>query len=330
MNGASNTAVGTSALAADVSGNSNVAVGYYALSAATGSFNTAMGHSAGLGVTSGISNVIIGHTAGTGITTGSQNTVIGRASGAALATTNNNTFVGWTAGGNTVGDIGAGNTAIGGAALSGTTSTSAANNTAIGYSAFINVTTYSNCAGLGYLTDVTGSNQVQLGNSSTTTYAYGAVQNRSDIRDKADVRDTQLGLNFINALRPVDYKWDMRDDYKPPMPKIPQDPEDPEDPEYKTALAEYEIAKAAWVEACDLSNITHDGSKKRSRFHHGLIAQEVKAVVDAQGIDFGGYQDHKIKGGQDVMSIGYEELIAPLIKAVQELTARVKELEAKS
>jgi hypothetical protein len=152
------------------------------------------------------------------------------------------------------------------------------------------------------------------------------VQDRSDIRDKADVRDTQLGLNFINALRPVDYKWDMRDDYKPPMPEFTTDPEDPE---YETALAEYEIAIAAWLEACDLSNITHDGSKKRTRFHHGLIAQEVKAVLDAQGIDFGGYQDHKVKGGQDVLSIGYGELIAPLIKAIQELTARVQELEAR-
>jgi hypothetical protein len=89
-------------------------------------------------------------------------------------------------------------------------------------------------------------------------------------------------------------------------------------------------AMAAWREACDLSNITHDGSKKRSRFHHGLIAQEVKAVLDAQGIDFGGYQDHKVKGGQDVLTIGYDELIAPLIKAIQELTARVQELEAKA
>lgn len=139
------------------------------------------------------------------------------------------------------------------------------------------------------------------------------------MRDKADVRDTQLGLAFINALRPVDYKLDMRDDYKPPQPEIP---EDPTDPEYKIALSE-------WREACKLSNLTHDGSKKRLRYHHGLIAQEVKAVLDAQGIDFGGYQDHKIKGGDDVLSIGYDELIAPLIKSIQELTARIAQLEAK-
>ena len=139
------------------------------------------------------------------------------------------------------------------------------------------------------------------------------MQNRSDLRDKADVRDTQLGLGFINSLRPVDYRWDMREDYKPPMPEDTTD----------------QTAMAAWREACKPENLNHDGSKKRSRFHHGLIAQEVKAALDAQGIDFGGYQDHSIKGGDAVLSIGYDELIAPLIKAIQELTARVQELEAK-
>src|SRR3546814_19982385 len=61
------------------------------------------------------------------------------------------------------------------------------------------------------------------------------------------------------------------------------------------------------------------GSEKRARFHHGLIAQEVAA----SGYDFGGLQDHSIKGGDDVLSIGYDELIGPLIKAVQELSAEV-------
>lgn len=37
-----------------------------------------------------------------------------------------------------------------------------------------------------------------------------------------------------------------------------------------------------------------------------------------------------MKGGSDRLTIGYEELIAPLIKAVQELTKRVKDLEAKT
>ena len=77
-----------------------------------------------------------------------------------------------------------------------------------------------------------------------------------------------------------------------------------------------------------------DGSKKRNRFHHGVIAQEVKKVIDETGIDFGGFQNHLINGGKDVMTVGYDELIAPLIKAVQEqqvmietLAKRIEELE---
>ena len=50
--------------------------------------------------------------------------------------------------------------------------------------------------------------------------------------------------------------------------------------------------------------------------------------MDDLGVDFGGYQDHSINGGQDVMSIGYGELIAPMIKAIQELKAEIEILKA--
>ena len=310
--GVQNTAVGYVALKANTTGDSNTALGAAALfTNITGFQNTAVGVGA-LNKSTSSNNTSVGHQAGLNVTTGAQNTLIGKSAGSPINTSSNNTALGWYAAGGTT--IGATNTALGAIALSGTTSTSAVDNTAVGYAALSTLTSFNNCSALGANTDVTGNNQVQLGNSSTTTYVYGTVQNRSDIRDKADVRDTQLGLNFVNALRPVDFKWDARDDYKPPMPEDLTDKE----------------AMAAWAEACNLSNITHDGSKKRSRYHHGLIAQEVKAVLDAQGIDFGGYQDHKVKDGQDVLTIGYDELIAPLIKAIQELTARVQDLEAKA
>ena len=152
-----------------------------------------------------------------------------------------------------------------------------------------------NSTTIGFTANISGSNQVQIGNSATTTYVYGTVQNRSDARDKADVRDTVLGLDFINSLRPVDYKWDMREDYIETLE--------------------------------DGTVIKHekDGSKKRLRYHHGFIAQEVGALK----YDFGGYQDHSLNGGCDVLSIGYDEFIAPLVKAVQELSKEVEELKKK-
>ena len=131
----------------------------------------------------------------------------------------------------------------------------------------------------------------------------------------------------------------MRESYRKEEPQIvfkpldlKEDASDEDKAKYAEELAAYEayiVAKDKWLEDFKLVNITHDGSKKRNRFHHGLIAQEVKAVLDEKGIDFGGFKDHKVNGGDDVLSIGYGELIAPLIKAIQELSAEVAVLKAK-
>jgi dipeptidyl-peptidase-4 len=79
-----------------------------------------------------------------------------------------------------------------------------------------------------------------------------------------------------------------------------------------------------------------DGSKKRHRFHYGIIGQELKQILDDMNIDFSGYQDHKINNGADRISISYHEFIAPMIKAIKELTAiniqleqRIRNLENK-
>ena len=187
--------------------------------------------------------------------------------------------------------------------------------TAVGVAA--TTQTYTNSTALGYQATVTSSNQVQLGNSTTTTYAYGAVQDRSDARDKTDIRDIELGLDFINKLRPVEYKWDYREDYFADV--APKRDDFDSDEEYSTA---YEQARTAFYE-----NPVKDGSKTRARHHTGLIAQEVKQAMDDLGVDFGGFQHHRERGGLDVMSLGYNELIAVLIKAVQEVNLKCEQLQ---
>ena len=57
----------------------------------------------------------------------------------------------------------------------------------------------------------------------------------------------------------------------------------------------------------------------------GLIAQEVKTVMDDLDVEFSGWSEDS-KGKQGIQ---YSTLVVPLIKAVQELSARVKELESK-
>ena len=311
----------------------NMAIGSSTLSSlTTGVGNTAVSATAALrNTTSGSNNVALGTGAGLFNITGSDGTFIGSAAGY-YSQSNNNTAVGKFAlyGGSTS-PSGTGNTALGVETLFSFISGNY--NTAIGYRAAYNGD-YSNSTTLGANSAVTGNNQVQLGDSNTIPYSYAALSVRSDQRDKAEIRDTQLGLDFVLALRPVDFKWDMREDYKQSVPNLsipipPVDPTAEQTAEYNTALESYNSAMSTWRESIRMSNLVHDGSKIRTRYHHGLIAQEVKSVLDSKGIDFGGYQDHSVKGGEDVLSLGYSELIAPLIKAIQELNAKVDALSAK-
>ena len=60
---------------------------------------------------------------------------------------------------------------------------------------------------------------------------------------------------------------------------------------------------------------------------YGLIAQEVKESLDKHNItDFGGWN---VEEGSSIQAISQEMFVHPLIKAVQELSAKVEELENK-
>lgn len=320
-NNYSSTRVGEFALDANTSsGSDNTAVGWSALSTNTnGSYNTAIGSNTmrfatGVNV---VNNVAVGGGALKN-TTGRDNIAIGVGSLQDSSGGISNTSVGSYSMERNIG--GNYNTALGRASLY--LNQSGSYNTAVGTEALSTNTLYSNCTGVGAnATALSANNQVQLGDSSTSTWTYGAVQNRSDLRDKAEVRDTVLGLDFINELRPVDYKWDMREDYKTEMPTpLGLDATEEEKDAHKIVMDE-------WLESCKVENLNHDGTHTRTRYHHGLIAQEVQDIIEASGVDFGGFQDHKVNGGGDVLSIGYTELIAPMIKAIQELTARINVLE---
>ena len=58
----------------------------------------------------------------------------------------------------------------------------------------------------------------------------------------------------------------------------------------------------------------------------GLIAQEVKEAIDKSGVErFSGWAEDR----DGVQQVSKEMFVFPLIKAVQELTAKVEELETK-
>lgn len=355
------TAIGYDALGEDRSGTLNTAIGYRALGNtgtsqnlqmstaigafagdfAHGNFNTFVGYRAGNGdaesYSDGSENVALGYMAMRNHKGADKNVAIGVSACMNITNQQENTVVGYGAGTDIGGNravvvgsgagtkVGSGTVAIGNEAAkicessncvivgntAGVNLTTGLNNTFVGANSGrfdyegSPTETVSNCTAIGENARVDGDNQVQLGNADTTVYAYGAVQSRSDERDKADIQDTSLGLDFILKLHPVDYRWDYRDDYV----------------SFENVLDENGngIVKAK-VHA-------KDGSKKRTRFHHGFIAQDIEAIIKETGVDFGGYQDHSINGGGDVKSLGYEEFIAPMVKAIQELSSRVKTLE---
>jgi hypothetical protein len=64
-----------------------------------------------------------------------------------------------------------------------------------------------------------------------------------------------------------------------------------------------------------------NGGPPGTRTHHGFVSQD---LISNNITDF--YQDHTVNGGENVFSISYGEMIAPLVKSIQELHEKVNAL----
>ncbi len=184
--GGDNTAIGYGALAGNTVGSSNTGVGLFADVSTGGSWNVAMGPIAMLNNTTGEGNVGAGKAALHHNTAGNFNVGIGQEA----------LFFNGT---------GSANTAIGREALSGNATGS--NNTAIGYGANVFEGGLTNATAVGYGAVADASNKVRIGNTAVTVIGGQVAWTAfSDKRAKKDIQDLDLGLDFINALRPVAYR----------------------------------------------------------------------------------------------------------------------------
>ena len=248
----------------------------------TASNNSAFGTNALKENTTGGSNTAVGKSALPVHTTGNDNTAIGYQSLYSSTTAANNTAVGESA--LYAVTTGGENTAIGEAA--GNELTTGSNNTLVGRQAG----TSASPANM-----VTGSNTVVLGNNSVTNFnCKVSLTTGSDERDKADITDFTKGLDIVNSLRPVTYKWDNRSDY-----------------------------------SNDLS-VTPNGTHKKPKLDIGLIAQEVETVVKANGYGSSENDNLLFNKSTDGLYYGlnYERFVPVLINAIKELSAKVTALEA--
>jgi hypothetical protein len=119
-------------------------------------------------------------------------------------------------------------------------------------------------------------------------WATNNVIQTSDERQKTDIADGDLGLDFINALHPVKFRWRMGGGM---------------DTGAKDADGQPIMTPRPGV-----------------RFHYGLLADEVKTALGER--DFGGYVEDAESGRK---GLRYSQLVSVLIKAMQELHGQFKE-----
>jgi len=324
--GARNTAVGYNALAANLTGVNNTVLGYGAMDGANGSEGNmiAIGKDAlgnmdnnsssqniaiGVGAMDGVggvvatNNIMIGLDAGGGTWTGSAsdaNVGIGNlVMDAAMDGALRNTGVGQSALGALT--TGVDNVAVGRAA--GDSITTGATSTIIGEESD-GAATAGNQIAIGYGAVASGSNVGIWGNASVATNNITVDWTvTSDERIKKDIEDSDIGLSFINALKPRKFRKKHPSEW---------DAEILEE-RYKNGGGNYDDEK---------DEVIKDEFDDK-KVLNGLIAQEVKESMDELDVEFSGWSE----APNSKQSIQYSTLVMPLIKAVQELSAQVEELK---
>ena len=213
-NGNSNTAVGFNSLYHNSTGNSNTAVGLNSLySNTTGFQNSALGWNSLNSNTIGADNTAMGYNSLVLNTTGYENTAIGYQSLNTNGTGNSNTALGFNS--LFTNSTGFNNTAVGHHSLQNNTGNY---NTALGYNAGSTITTGANltCIGIDAApTTPTATDQITLGNIFVSSLRCNVttITSLSDMRDKKNIKDLSLGLDFITKLKPRQFNWDKREWY---------------------------------------------------------------------------------------------------------------------
>jgi hypothetical protein len=242
--------------------------------------STIIGATAGLNAT-GSSLVAVGTQAGYSMTTGIGNVFVGAGAGFSLTTANGTVCLGNVAGNNIT--TGSGNTCIGNGA--GSTVSTGSSNTFLGDGAgtgFNPLTGQNLIVIQGNPSSAIVSNEITLGNAfiGTLRCAVSSITALSDARDKKDITDLRAGLDFVKALRPVEFVWDDR---------------------------------------------SEEG--KRGVIDSGFLAQDLKAAQE--DADMADALKLVYESNPEKLEASYGRLIPVLVKAIQELTAKVETLENK-
>ena len=265
------------------------------LNAVTGNANNnyGIGKDTFSALTSGTANTAIGEGAGKALTTGYSNVILGGDAGDAINTGAENVTVGVLSGSGI--SSGSNNVMIG--RNSGNDLVTGSNNICIGSGSDVAAGDQSNGIALGPV-DAAGSD-FTFGNRSIGTVSNdfdsdANFSHSSDERLKKNIQSSTIGLNFIKELRPITYQWK-------PNNEIPT----------------------------DMTGYSETNYKNTDKVIHGFIAQEVKAAIDKHGDEnFSGWQIDKVDN--KTQRIKKEMFIMPIVKAIQELSAKIDTLETEN
>jgi hypothetical protein len=257
----------------------------------------------------------MGSLTGDALTTGSQNTFIGRSAGSAATTPDSSVFIGFNAGGSAtvtgnqnvlIGqdagkNITSANTSVmighnnGDAMVNGGANTSVGSGNAFSATNVDTEFIYGrNATGGGAATMTIGNGDTDATlaiDGSDTSWAAA-----SDLRLKKNIVTSTAGLSFIKELRPIQYEWKNRG-------------------EVDSSITRYHEADS--TEPCRGIGGTF----------HGFVAQEVKTAIDNHASQFSDKHNIWRERVDGIQSVSPGNLVPMLVKAIQELEARIATLE---
>ena len=311
-----------------VTGAGNVIIGREAgLAMTSGADCVIIGHAAAAANNTRDGLVIIGSGAGAALTSGDANTFVGGGAGRLVSSGDHNTLLGYQAGYD-LHSAGSHNTLIGKAAGENMNASGDGNNVALGSETADTITSGTNNTILGTASDAAagavnqivigygvsgqGDNYAVIGNGSQTRLYIGDDQggqlfagtstiNTSDRRIKKDIEDSDLGLNFINKLRPITYRKKEVIDY---------------DDSLKT--------KMSWYKNDTPPRVLDEEQKEKIRL--GFIAQEVGEVLQDLGFSENN-EIVQIDENTTQQGLAYERFVPTLVKAVQELSSEIENIK---
>jgi trimeric autotransporter adhesin len=281
--GTDNTALACDALYSNFSGGFNLAAGFESLFLNnTGSYNVALGGASLGSNTSGYYNTAIGEQTMYGNSTGAGNTACGSD---ALYYNSSGSY----------------NAVIGDGPLA--SNTIGNYNTGLGSGDVYQGTNPSNAVGVGYVTTVSASNSVVFSNQNISSIGgYASWTNFSDGRYKKNVNRNVPGLAFINRLEPVTYTLDLSGI------------------ESRLEANQRSIKRVNGRLSPD--PIENPAMQENSRIvHTGFIAQDVEKAAQSLNYAFSGVDKPK-DDQQSFYGLRYSDFVAPLVKALQELSTQ--------